>query len=398
MISTLGAILWWGSLGALAYTYLIYPGLLAWKARHKTYTHPQYDEPGQCPQVSVLMAVHNEEKVLRDKLNSLLQQDYPSARLSFWIGSDRSQDATDDILREYAAQHPQFNCFFFRERQGKPNIINQLAIAAQKAHGSGAEHIFLITDASVILSPQVTFELARHFRCPQMAIVDARMIHTGMQADDISQSEDHYISWEGRLKRHESLLWQKMIGPFGGCYALRSDYFRPVPSNFLVDDFFITMQVFRQGGLAISAPAAHCYEPVGHQIREEFRRKARISAGNIQNMCYFPDLWWPPWQMPQFAFFSHKILRWLGPLWLFLLPLGAALQWHNPFFRLVFIGIVSGYVFVPVLDHYLAKRQIHLPLLRHVRYFLFMNLALAAGYIRYLNGIQSNVWQPPNRE
>ncbi|MEM1214726.1 MAG: glycosyltransferase [Bacteroidota bacterium] len=389
-------IVFWLAGFALVYTYVIYPSLVAFWARGKSLPRPA--PPAVWPHVSILMAVHNEEAVIEEKLRSLLAQDYPEDRLHFYIGSDNSSDQTNSIVAAFAQREAKLHFFPFPQRQGKPGVINQLATAAAERQPQSAEHLFIITDASVMLSPGVTKALARHFDRPNLAIVDAHMIHTGMDPTDISDAENSYISWEGRLKYHESVLWQQMIGPFGGCYALRSDFFVPVPDNFLVDDFYITMQAFRKGGLAITEPNAHCYEPVGHEIREEFRRKSRISAGNVQNMLAFTDLWLPPWGMPNFAFFSHKIIRWLGPIWLILLMLSAGLLANNYFYAIAFGCLGVGYFLIPLFDEVLMRFGFHWSLARNVRYFLVMNLALLKGYFRYAKGIQSNVWQPPKRQ
>ncbi len=390
--------IFWSSLLALLYTYLIYPIVLSILARGKQLDTEQYESPEHFPRISVLMAVHNEEAVIEEKLTSLIEQEYPHGKINIYIGSDNSSDNTNEIISGYATQHTHLHFFPFSKRQGKPGVINQLAATATSHFPAGADHIFVITDASVMMSPGVCATLVKHFKHPDLAIVDAQMLHTGMLQKDISGSENSYISWEGRLKYYEGVLWKKMIGPFGGCYALRSDFFAPVPDNFLVDDFYITLQAFRKGGLAIKEPSALCYEPVGHELDEEFRRKARISAGNLQNMFTFPDLWLPPVGLPNFPFFSHKILRWLGPIWLILLWLTAGLLFHNQFYALLFILLTALYVLTPLLDEGLKKLHIHWALLRNVRYFLTMNLALLAGYIRYVKGIKSNVWQPPKRQ
>ncbi|MEL6657759.1 MAG: glycosyltransferase [Bacteroidota bacterium] len=398
MWSLLLQLVFWLSAFALVYSYLLYPLLLQFLSRGKTLSTEQFADQAALPQVSVLMAVHNEERVIQEKLESLSQQDYPSDKLRFFIGSDNSSDKTNEIIEAFDQQRFQLHFTPFRERQGKPGVINQLAQQAAEQHPLNERHIFIITDASVMLSPTVVYELVKHFKHPDLAIVDAQMIHTGMTAEDISESENRYISWEGRLKYYESVLWKKMIGPFGGCYALRSDFFVPVPDNFLVDDFFITLEAFRRGGLAIKESKALCYEPVGHELQEEFRRKARISAGNLQNMLRFPDLWLPPIGLPNFAFFSHKILRWLGPIWLILLLLCAALLSSNLFYASLFAMLCGLYFGIPLLDELLQRWQLNGAMLRNIRYFLMMNLALLAGYIRYVKGIKSNVWQPPKRQ
>ncbi|MEL7222711.1 MAG: glycosyltransferase [Bacteroidota bacterium] len=391
-------LIYWGSVFALVFSYLLYPLYLQWSAQNKIIDTQQFQQNEDLPQVSILMAVHNEEAVIEDKLKSLLAQNYPAHRLHIYLGSDNSNDQTNPIIQQASKQHAHLHFFPFQTRQGKPGVINQLAAAATDRYPAGQDHIFIITDASVLLSPGVCWHLCKHFKEPDLAIVDAHMMHTGMQKEDISGAEDRYISWEGKLKYHESVVWKKMIGPFGGCYALRSDFFVPVPDNFLVDDFYITMQAFRKGGLAINEPLAHCYEPVGHEITEEFRRKTRISAGNIQNMFTFSDLWLPPWGIPNFAIFSHKILRWLGPLWLILALISSGLLAHNLFYASLFMLTGAAYTLPIILDALLHRLNIHWSLVRHARYFLMMNLALLAGYFRYAKGIKSNVWQPPKRQ
>ncbi|MCB0636029.1 MAG: glycosyltransferase [Lewinella sp.] len=389
--------LFWMSGGLLLYTYVLYPWWLSRLARGRQLMTERYDRPETGPRVTVLMAVHNEERVLEEKLNSLLVQEYPREQYSIWVGSDCSTDATNDILARYAAAHDHFHFFPFLERQGKPGVINHLAAAAAAAYPVGDRHVFLITDASVILSPSVVWKLVRHFRSPELAIVDAHMRHTGMQAAGISRSENQYISREVGLKHHESVLWQYMIGPFGGCYALRSDYFEPIPGTFLVNDFYLTMRAFERGGRAINELEAVCHEPVGHELGEEFRRKARISAGNFQNLVRFRRLWWPPLGVPQALFFSHKVLRWLGPFLLLIILAAAVALSGNQLYRWLLLILLSGFILVPLLDVGLRRYRLHWLPLRHVRYFLMMNLALLVGFFRYLKGIKTNVWQPPKR-
>lgn len=398
MMIVVQLVFWW-CVCALGYTYVGYPLLLKWLARGRKLDTDQFGPADSWPRISVLMAVYNEERVIAQKMDSLLLQDYPSHLIHYYVGSDCSSDQTNVILEEYATAHERLRFLPFSTRQGKPGLINQLAAYAVADHPAGPDHIFIITDASVMLRPDVVQKLARHFKTRQLAIVDALIVHTGMQASGISRSEDTYISGEGRIKHWESICWKRMIGPFGGCYALRSDFFSPVPSTFLVDDFYITMRAFEQGGLAINEPEAICFEPVGHEIHEEFRRKSRISAGNFQNMRTFRRLWWPPWGLPNFPFFSHKILRWLGPFWVIGAGLSCGfLALFNLIYQWAFWLMVAVFVLAPLADLGLRRMGFHWLPLRHIRYFLLMNLALLAGFIRYQKGIHSNVWQPPKRQ
>ena len=151
--------------------------------------------------------------------------------------------------------------------------------------------------------------------------------------------------------------------------------------------------------MAINEQNAICYEGVSHEISEEYRRKSRISAGNFQNLSTFPHLWWPPFAPLQFAFFSHKVLRWIVPFLLIIMLItlvGLSLM-GNLFYALLLVLLVSGLFFVPLLDVLLKKIGINFSLLRNIRYFLMMNLALLEGFFKYIKGIRSNVWEPTKR-
>lgn len=390
---------------AVLHTYLLYPWWVIRRARTLQQAQPgtrvrreEQNSHEDWPAVFVLMAAHNEELVITDKLTSLAAQDYPG-QLQFLIGSDNSSDQTNAILSDWAAKDHRFSPTLFSSRQGKPAIINQLAGRA------GNEGIFVITDASVMLRPSVITELIRPMLSdPRIGVVDTTMVQTGAQAAGIGQPEEQYINREVAVKRAEGVLWGAMIGPFGGCWAIRGNAFNPIPDNFLVDDFFICMAAYEDGFRGVSSATAIVEEGVGQAIREEFRRKVRISSGNWQNLVRFRHLWWPFWRTPlAFAFFSHKVLRWWTPFllliglacWLFLIAtLGHP---DNYWLSLTLKYLLAGLCLLLVLDPLLSRFNIHFRPVRFTRYFLAMNAALLVGFFRYLTGIKSNVWQPSQR-
>jgi hypothetical protein len=97
-----------------------------------------------------------------------------------------------------------------------------------------------------------------------------------------------YISREVLIKQHESILWGTMMGPFGGCFAIRSELYEPVPKNFLVDDFYINMKVLEKGYQCINNLNALVFEDISNNLSDEFKRKVRISTGNFQICNAFP--------------------------------------------------------------------------------------------------------------
>ena len=384
---------------ALLHTYVGYPLYLRYRAGRLPPQVPP-PQPADWPHVSVLIAAYNEERVILEKLRTVFALDYPPARLHVYVGSDCSTDGTNGLVAELARQQPALHFYPYRKRRGKPGVLNALAASAFAHRAASPDHYLLLTDANVLLDESTLKNLARHLHAdPGLALVDSHLVHTPAAGRGVGESERTYIGREVRIKHREGRLWQRMIGPFGGCYLLRSDFFEPIPPTALVDDFYLAMRAFERGGGAINDPSALSYEAVGDSMREEFRRKARISTGNVQNLLRFRRLWWPPTLPLGFAFFSHKILRWLGPLWLLGLLLGGAVLgvrhpapggWVAALLAVLFVGL-------PLADWALQWLGIRLQPLRAWRYFLLMNVALGVGWWRYATGEQRGIWTPPAR-
>ncbi|HER08368.1 MAG TPA: glycosyltransferase [Bacteroides sp.] len=382
-------VIFWISIFLILYSYVLFPALLQVLARGKSPGEERFS-PDELPHVSVLIAAFNEQETIERKIESTLNGTYPADRLEILVGSDASTDGTNRILEKLKQQESRIRLFFFNRRTGKPGVINRLA-------GESRGEILVITDANVIPDSQALAAMVGIFKNPEVGLVDSRMIHTRVRKDGISLQERFYISREVKIKHHESLIWGTMMGPFGGCYAVRKSLYRPVPDNFLVDDFFINMTVLKQGFRCISNMDAKVYEDVSNSLGEEFRRKKRISAGNFQNLARFGLLLFSPMPGVAFCFFSHKVIRWLVPF-LVMLSLGASIGLaKDSTFYLILLLLQLLVLLLPLIDLFLRKIKIHSLTLRFISHFVVMNIALLAGFFRYIGGIQNNVWQPTKR-
>jgi cellulose synthase/poly-beta-1,6-N-acetylglucosamine synthase-like glycosyltransferase len=382
-------IFFWIAFILIAHSYLLYPIFTQLLGRFFNNNSIVYSSEEEFPMVSILMAAHNEEQVIEEKIFSILNSNYPSSKIEILIGSDCSTDKTNAIIKKYTDSDKRFHLFEFYNRTGKINIVNHLN---QKAKGE----ILLLTDANVILEPSTLFELVKHFKNPDISLVDSFMKHRNLKANGISHQESNYISSEVKTKHAEGKIWGSLMGPFGGCFAIRRVDFQPVPNNFLVDDFYSCMQVLKNKKHCISDEKAIVLEDVSNNLRAEFKRKIRISSGNFQNLAKF----WPlllRFNGTTFAFFSHKVLRWLTPfLILFILlvfPFLLAIKEDYKYFGLFLLIIFSFLGF----DFLLKKLNIHIRILRFLTHFTTMNIALFIGFFRYIKGIKSNVWEPTKR-
>src|SRR5437660_5334070 len=95
--------LFWGGAGALAWTHAGYPLAAAALAR----VRPKVVRKGdQTPSVTLIVPAHDEEEVIADRLENLLELDYPPEQLEIVVASDASADRTDEIVEQLAAREP----------------------------------------------------------------------------------------------------------------------------------------------------------------------------------------------------------------------------------------------------------------------------------------------------
>jgi len=383
-------LIFWICLFLIFHSYFLFPLVLKLLAGKKTIDARSFSLE-ELPMVSVLIAAHNEEKMIGKKIRSVLEGDYPRDKLEVLVGSDASTDQTNAILQQVKKLEPSLHIFLYEERQGKPGIINQLI---KEAKGK----ILVISDANVMLESNTLIELIRYFKEDRIGLVDSRLISTGIKSGGISRQEKFYTGREVSIKHHESVLWESMMGPFGGCYAIRKSLYRPVPNHFLVDDFYINMSVLEQGARCISNILACVSEDVSNSPREEFRRKKRISAGNFQNLFRFRSMLFNGSPGVGFCFFSHKVLRWIIPfLVIITLSLSAVLGVNSNFYMILALLQVLV-LFTPVITYILGKIGIQSIPLRFISHFVLMNMALLAGFFKFSGGIKNNVWQPTSRK
>ncbi|MGD0583860.1 MAG: glycosyltransferase [Bacteroidales bacterium] len=382
-------IFFWIPVLLILHTYVVYPLLLILLDR---FIKPRKKQNNSTPQfaVSVLMAVHNEEQVLTQKIRALFDSDYPADLLEVLVGSDASDDKTVEILEDLKNIFPKLKVFCYTQRRGKPAIINDLS---EKAAGD----LLIITDANVIPDHLTIKRLVRNFEDKSVGLTDSRPLNKGLRKDGISLPETAYLSFESKLKYIEGRIWGTMMGPFGGFYAVRKGSYLPNKGDTLADDFRICMNVIRKGEKAISDPEAIVYEDVPNNLLDEFNRKVRISAGNFQNLKHFSKLLLRPFTRWSFIFISHKVLRWLTPIFWFVLIVSNILLAKSSIFYLLFFVLQVIFIILPPLDMLLKRAGLNLVPLMFLTHLFFMNAALFTGFLRYIGGIKSGVWTPTKR-
>lgn len=79
------------------------------------------------PTVSYMIVAHNEEMVIKEKLENAIQIDYPINKFQIIVASDNSTDKTNCIVEEFIEKHKEFNILLYcsKEHKGKTNAQNE---------------------------------------------------------------------------------------------------------------------------------------------------------------------------------------------------------------------------------------------------------------------------------
>lgn len=377
MITWILSCLFWLSALAVSWTYLGYPLFIRWLARRKP--RPPQQAPIQ-PTLSFIIPALNEEAVIAEKLENLLELDYPPALREIIVIADGSTDRTVEIVQTYTGRGVQL--LYQPERRGKIAAMNRAAPAARG-------EILIFSDANTFMEPGSVRALVRNFADPQVACVSGeKRIRPAAQVQ--AEGESAYWRYEAALKRADSQV-STAIGALGEFFAIRRTLYRPLAEDSIIEDFVLSMQLVMEGWRVVYEPAAITWEAASPTLRGEWLRRVRMAAGGFQAMQRLWGLLSPRYGLIAFQYLSHKVLRWLAPLFM-LLALGtAAALTRWPFYRLCWWGQGLFYALAG-LGGLAELAGVRSRWLRIPFYFCFTNATALAGLIRYLTRRQSVLW------
>jgi cellulose synthase/poly-beta-1,6-N-acetylglucosamine synthase-like glycosyltransferase len=374
-------IVFWFSLALVVYVYAGYPLLLAFLARLFPQQDSRKDLP--LPRASLLISAFNEKQVISDKIENALNLEYPSGQLEILVISDCSDDGTDEVVAGYSSKGVRL--VRQTQRLGKTAGLN---LAIPQATGD----ILVFSDANAMYQADAIHRLVEHFSDSKVGYVvgNARYVESLGQPDS-AEAEGLYWKLETWLKAKES-AFGSVVGGDGAIYAIRRQLFTPLqPTD--INDFLNPLQIIVFGYRGVYESAAVCFEEAGESFEKEFRRKVRIISRSLNAVRRAPQVLLP-WVQPRhwFSLLSHKVFRWVVPLFLITILLSDVLLFDRPFFRIVLFLQILFYI-LAVVGWILQKRGNSIKPFYIPYYFTLMNLASLLGIGKFLTGSLSPTWQ-----
>lgn len=381
----------------IIYHHIGYPLVLNWLSAHRQKRnvltklgkrkYKASNSDGTLPSVTVIVPAYNEEQWIAEKIRNLASLDYPRDKLVVVIACDGCTDNTaniaQDTIQEAICADTLFMIHDHQINRGKVALLN-----AEMEHITS--DITALSDVSALVSCDSLLLASQHYQNENVGVVNATYQIMSTQ----NQGEAAYWQYQSQVKYRESLIGST-IGSHGAFYTFRTQLFTPLEPEIINDDFILPMRIVLQGYASIYEPTMLALELEESSDTSDFKRRLRISAGNMQQFLKLKKLLLPRYRGTAFAFLSGKVLRLATPYLMIICLVSSLLLDHYPAFQFLMLGQLAIYL-VALITYFVPVFNIFKPF-KLISYMVVGHVANFAGGLRYLLGLENGRWKRVNQ-
>jgi cellulose synthase/poly-beta-1,6-N-acetylglucosamine synthase-like glycosyltransferase len=385
-------ILFWLCVALIVWTQLGYAAALAALARmlprpsSGPHERPRRSPEGEAPKtstpavtppaLSLIVAAHNEQEVIAEKVANALALDYPRELLQVIVACDGCTDET-------AARASGAGADLVLELPRGGKIRAQDAAVAQ---ASG--EIVAFSDANALWEPAAARALVAAFEDPRVGYACGQ-VHFVQATAGGGNQEGVYWRYELAVRALESRLSSITAGN-GAIYATRRDSYIVV-DPIMGHDLSLPFNIVKRGMRAVYVPDARASEKMVPSLGGEFARKRRMMS-HTWPIVLRGGMLSPRGYPPGYALMilSHRLLRY-GTAALHVLAFAAniVLVAHGAgTLYIVTLGLQLALLLAAALAGPLPVR----PLLI-ARYYVLTTASLAAGFWDWVRYGTDATWQ-----
>ncbi len=369
------------SKAVLIYIYIGYPLLCLLLSKIKS---SKYKIDDITPSVTIIIAAYNEEDFIVETVQNKLSLDYPSDKLEIIVVSDASSDDTDTLVTSIAEQNSRVIFLRQQNRRGKTAALNT---AAEVATGE----ILVFSDANSIYNKSTLLNLVKPFADSSVGYVTGKMVYNVSEGSASGDGCSSYMKYENRLREIES-NFGSVVGVDGGIDAVRKQLYTTMPED-MQPDFVLPLSVIENGRRVVFTSPALVSENTLGNSSEEFSMRVRVIIRALWAIKSFTHLLNPfkyglfSWQL-----FSHKILRYLAPLFLLGCLISSVFMFNDGTWWAIWFPAQVAFYLLALAGSRVEKAVS--PLITFPLYFTLVNLASAVALVRFLKGKKMVVWKP----
>ena len=263
-------VLYYAMIGAVIIAYTLGLVLL-----HRNSPKPRSRKISQLvPSVSLVIPTYNEASVIRQKLENVLDLDYPMEKLEVVIVDSASDDETGNIVKKFAEEHRgDINLVLMEQpvRQGKSEAINE-------ALRSVRSEIIVLTDADVTFPPSSVRRLVENFGSSEVGAVSGVEVPVGGKSF-LTGIEADYRRIYTAIRMAEA----ETDSPFmceSELSAYRRELLEPLRPGVVCDDVELTVAVRSKGFKALYAPDVSFLETEAGKLKPKLQHKLRRGMNN----------------------------------------------------------------------------------------------------------------------
>lgn len=373
------------SVGTLFYVWILFPLLLLGIALLVQSKFNGNTPSNDNPRVSVVIAVHNEERNIVSRVSNIYECDYPPYLVEVVVASDGSTDATKDVCAKLTTTYPDVRLVDIQPQQGRANAHNSAVLEC-------AGDILIFTDADTSFEPATISGMVASFGDSTVGFVSGNLRYGNAGATDITESAGLYWKFERMLRALESHVGLFVFGT-GACCAVRKSLFRPIPATGDVD-FTTPLDVVLQGYSCVHEADVIAWDTMPETPEREFRARVRMTAKNlhgtitrwgVRGVIRHPLYTW--------VLLSHKIGRWLTPFGMLGVLLSTFLLLPDVWAALFLVMQATFYALA-----FAGSRGIRLPLAGAVYSFCLANLGFLVGVMKAATGNVPRAYKPINHQ
>ncbi len=379
--------LFWSSASLLLYVYVGYPALLGLLALLVGRARRPDPSSEGLPSISVLIAAYNEEKNIGKKIEQALALDYPADKLQIVVVSDGSTDRTCSIVAGF--QDSRVRLLEIHQRKGKTHAQNQGVTVC-------TGEIVVFSDATTVYHPQTVRYHVCNYKDPKVGAVSGRYQYFDSEGQSpTGLGTIAFWNYENLIKTFQSRV--KTISGCCGCnYSVRRSLYTELDQD-IISDLVQPLWILAKGYRVVFEDRALAYEETTKSTTEEFAMRVRVVTRGIRGVLSVPDLL-KPWKHPWISFqlLSHKILRWLVPLFLVILLVSSVGLARSSGYLYLAGAQIAFYAFAllsMVLPFHRRWKPLGVPL-----YFCTLNAAAFVSLIQFFRGKRYVVWETVRSE
>jgi cellulose synthase/poly-beta-1,6-N-acetylglucosamine synthase-like glycosyltransferase len=377
-------LIFWLTCGLVVYAYIGYPFCITLMS---FIVNSKVAAADIQPFVSLVISAYNEEKDIGRKIENSLSLDYPKDKLEIIVASDGSTDSTDTIVRRYEKNKDGIAVVLHRVegRLGKTAAQNS---AVRICQGD----VIVFSDAASLYDRGALRALARNYADPTIGAVSGMYKYINKTGASVGFATILFWNIENFIKSRQTKV-KTVTGCCGCIYSVRKSLYTELPPT-IISDLVEPLAILKKGYRIVFEPNALAFEETTEKPKDEFKMRVRVIVRGMNGLLYMRSLL-NPFKNPFIAFqlISHKVLRWLVPIFcVIILCANILLAFQSLFYQIVLLLQVVFYL-MAIMGFVLEKKGIKKKIFYITLYFTIVNAASLVSMIKVFRGENIVIWQ-----